>query len=857
VRKVDYCPYRGVGAVVTILGILAGAMTIKSTAGSADVPGIAATAGTWNGKSSADEPGRTEDCGMTLDARAIAAAMARGALEVHYQPIVMLPSRQILGFEALARLRDLDGTLLSPAHFIPVAEESGLIVDLGLEVLRRAVAEAARWRSGTGAIALATISVNIAPAQLEQPDVVDVVTAVLAEHGVPGSALILEITESVATSPGIRATIEKLSALGIRVALDDFGTGFATLETLRHFPVQMLKLDRSFVAGVTREGTDRAIIRVVIQLAESLGLSVVAEGIETEEQATAVLQLGCPAMQGYYFARPDADPQLAAEAVLADGEGPWLPEREGPDRWPIELEGAVIAAARLLGDTDSSHRGAVHAIAIALARAAQLDEQNVRAVGRLALVHDVRRLMVDGALPLVLDSDERVRALATPTEPAAADGPLEVVLVRIAVAVVERWMAADGELGNPALVAALVHEAELAVEIGLQGAVDPGLAALLVSVAEAPPDVIPFVEIMDDLDRRRMGRRGMEERMRSVFGITKVLSQSRDTRELMRVALEEARRIVGAASASVERWERDTNQLRCLVNVGSLAPDEETYPENEVYPLADFAQARRTMLTGLPYIHRVDDPVADTDAINLLTELGRYSSAAVPIYVDRRIWGQLWFATNHGEPPFEAGDIEILMAVATLMGGVVVQAENLQRVDRMAFEDALTGVGNRRMVDDVLDRLSSRGDQAVVVLLDLDRLKEINDVQGHASGDAAIQDVADTLKDVALAYPGATVGRLGGDEFCVVLPGCSPLEAQELLESALEQLVSQGGPSVSMGLAVTAEGPWAPRNLLASADDELYRAKRDAHARADRDERRRSGWPVTPPWRENSSPTTL
>jgi diguanylate cyclase (GGDEF)-like protein len=362
---------------------------------------------------------------------------------------------------------------------------------------------------------------------------------------------------------------------------------------------------------------------------------------------------------------------------------------------------------------------------------------------------------------------------------------------------------------------------------------------------------------MDDLDRRRMGRRGMEERMRSVFGITKVLSQSRDTRELMRVALEEARRIVGAASASVERWEREANQLRCLVNVGSLAPGEEMFPENEVYPLADYSQARRTMLTGLPYIHRVDDPAADADALDLLSELGKYSSAAVPIYVDRRIWGQLWFATDHGEPPFEAGDIEILMSVATLMGGVVVQAENLQRLDRMAFEDALTRVGNRRVVDDVLERLSSHSEQAVVVLLDLDRLKEINDLHGHASGDAAIQDVADTLSEWVSSYPGATVGRLGGDEFCVVLPDCSAEEAQLLLENALDQLVNQGGPSVSMGLVSTGTEDWVPRNVLAAADDELYRAKRIAHERADRDDRRRHGWPVTPPWRENSSPTTL
>jgi diguanylate cyclase (GGDEF)-like protein len=351
--------------------------------------------------------------------------------------------------------------------------------------------------------------------------------------------------------------------------------------------------------------------------------------------------------------------------------------------------------------------------------------------------------------------------------------------------------------------------------------------------------VVPFVEIMDDLDRRRMGRRGMEDRMRSVFGITKVLSTSRDTRELMRVALEEVRRIVGAASASVERWERESNQLRTLVNVGSLASDEEMFPENEVYPLADFAQARRTMLTGLPYIHQVDDPAADLDANDLLAELGKHSSAAVPIYVDRRIWGQLWFATDHGDPPFEARDIETLMGVATLMGGVVAQAENLQLVDRMAFEDALTGVGNRRVVDDALDRLAARNEPAVVALLDLDRLKEINDLEGHASGDTAIQDVAYTLAEAVARFPNAIVGRLGGDEFCTVVPGQSLAAVSSLVLDEMTKLRLRGGPSVSTGLAVTGPGAWLPRDVLAAADEQLYRAKRAAHARADQADRRR------------------
>jgi diguanylate cyclase (GGDEF)-like protein len=787
-----------------------------------------------------------------MDAPAIAAALARGALEVHYQPIVVLPSRQVIGFEALARLRDLDGTLVPPADFIPVAEESGLIIPLGLEVLKRAVAAAAHWRSGSSAITTATVSVNITPAQLDLPDIVDVVSSILAEHDLPGSALVLEITESAVAAPGIRVVIDRLSELGIRVAIDDFGTGFATLDTLRRIPAQMLKLDQTFVSGVTREGADRAIVRLVINLADSLGLSVVAEGIETEEQANAVLQLGCAVRQGYLFARPGPDPPAVAASVAPGGATAVVSPREGPDRWPVALNEAVLAAARLLGATDSAHRGAVHALATALARAAELDDQTVRAVGRLALVHDVRRLLVDGALPVALSGDERLRALLVSGGPAVDAGPVEVALVRAAAAAADRAASTDPDLGTHALAAGLNHVART-VNPASHGPSMPNLRGLLATVALSPPDTVPFGELMDDLDRRRMGRRGMEERMRSVFGITKVLSSSRDTRELMRVALEEARRIVGAASASVERWEREANQLRCLVSVGQLGPNEQMFPENEVYSLADYAQARRTMLTGLPYIHRVDDPTSDPESVDLLIELGKYSSAAVPIYVDRRVWGQLWFATDHGEPHFESRDIETLMAVATLMGGVVVQAENLQRVDRMAFEDALTRVGNRRVVDDVLERLSGRSTQTVVALLDMDRLKEINDFEGHASGDAAIQRVADTLSKGVASWPNATVGRLGGDEFCVVLPGCPALEARRLLAGALARLRAEGGPSVSMGLATTGTGPWVPRDLLAAADEELYRAKRAAHAGHERADRRR-GAGAQRPWREISSP---
>jgi len=772
------------------------------------------------------------------DAASAAAALARslhdGALEVHYQPVVLLPGRQVIGFEALARLRADDGSLVQPCEFIPLAEAHGLIGGLGHRVLDAAVAEAARWRAEGGALATATVSVNVAPAQLDDPAVVEQVLAVLEAHELPASALVLEVTESAVASPRARAAMEELAGHGIRFAIDDFGTGFATLDSLRTIPAHMLKLDRSFVAGVTRTGADRAIVRAVIDLADSLGMSVVAEGIETEEQAEAVLRLGGAAMQGYLFAAAGPCPEGVAAQATATGRIPVRAEPLHLPGWPLALDEAVLSAARLLDPGAGAHRGAVHALAVALARAAGLDPRTVLAVGRMALVHDLGRLAVDGRLPAALH-DVRLEALvaaagpglhgsdagahqacpaARPRDPALdGSGLCEVDLVRAAVAIADAAVAEGLALDASGLGAA--------AELTARSVRRPAVRDLLVAVAARPPEVVDFVDLVEDLERRRMGRRGTEERLHSAFGLTRVLGSHQDGRELMRVALEEARRVVGAASASVERWDRDTNQLRCLVNVGYLASGEETFPVEETYALADFAQARRTMLTGLPYIHSIDDVTADADAVELLAELGKYSSAAVPVYVDGRVWGQLWFSTDHGEAPFEARDIETLMGVASLMGGVVVRTELLEAGDRMTRRDALTGVGNRRAVDDELERLRDAGQDAVVALVDLEDLRRVNNLRGYAGGDAVVRQVADALSVATMDCPRATTGRLGGGRFCVMLPGVGLAEARELLAGAVEALQDEGGPTLTLGLVDTAQTPgWTPRLVLVAADAE-------------------------------------
>src|SRR5262249_32727671 len=221
-----------------------------------------------------------------------------------------------------------------------------------------------------------------------------------------------------------------------------------------------------------------------------------------------------------------------------------------------------------------------------LARVRGLPEPSVRAVGRLALVHDIGRLRLDGVTPPLIAGEPRLAALAGDEDAAESE---EVRLVRLAVKLA-RVAAPTGPEPAVGLRRRLLEGAAGLNEL------DADLAASVRKLAADPPEVAPLADLVDDLDRRRLGRRGMEERLRSLVGISRALASSRDKWELLKVALEEVRRIVGAASASLERWERENAHLRTLVNVGQLGPWEEQFPEDETYPLADYTQARHTLL---------------------------------------------------------------------------------------------------------------------------------------------------------------------------------------------------------------------------------------------------------------------
>ncbi|MBS1190057.1 MAG: diguanylate cyclase/phosphodiesterase with sensor(s) [Rhodocyclaceae bacterium] len=231
-------------------------------------------------------------------------ALLRSEFSLHYQPQVDLDSGAVVGVEALIRWNSEDLGCVSPAEFIPIAEASGQIVPIGDWVLAEACRQAALWYRQSGHSL--SVAVNISARQFRDSDIVGSVTRVLAETGLPVHLLELELTESMLMRDAARAaeTLARLKEIGVRIAIDDFGTGYSSLSYLKRFPIDHLKVDRSFVIDISGSQHDRAIVCAIVALAHNLGLKVIAEGAETAEQMAFLQKLGCDQVQGYYVSRP-------------------------------------------------------------------------------------------------------------------------------------------------------------------------------------------------------------------------------------------------------------------------------------------------------------------------------------------------------------------------------------------------------------------------------------------------------------------------------------------------------------------------------------------------------------------------
>ena len=252
-------------------------------------------------------------------------ALERRELQLYYQPIVDLVSGEVNGFEALMRWQMADGRLVSPAEFIPVAEDTGLIVGIGNWALLEALTQLRTWIDEGVCSRSATMSVNVSPRQLRDPSLISAVNEALRRSGVAPRNVWLEVTESVMISEPDQAlaALRRLQQLNVRLAIDDFGTGYSSLSLLRKFPLQRIKIDRSFISGMTDDENAHSLVRTIVAMASSLNLDLVAEGLESRDQLRALTALGCRKAQGFLLSSPVTAAAMRATVLSLETAGLW------------------------------------------------------------------------------------------------------------------------------------------------------------------------------------------------------------------------------------------------------------------------------------------------------------------------------------------------------------------------------------------------------------------------------------------------------------------------------------------------------------------------------------------------------
>lgn len=321
------------------------------------------------------------------------------------------------------------------------------------------------------------------------------------------------------------------------------------------------------------------------------------------------------------------------------------------------------------------------------------------------------------------------------------------------------------------------------------------------------------------------------ERIRSLATMARALGRSARLDAMIEIAAEEALVALGAASLSVSRLEAGTGTVRTVINVGELGPDEVRLPQDEVYPLQEYALLARAVQELLPWATHVADPDADPPEVALLHRLGKGAGVGAPVIVDGSLWGELYATRQVGRPGFDSSDTAYAEALAAILAGAISRAQREATLEQLAFRDALTGLANRRALDRASERALEGAGPVSALMIDVNGLKKVNDGFGHDEGDRVLQAVAAMLNRHLGGLHGSLIARVGGDEFAALVPGHP---ARRVLDAAT-QLCTRAtslphGAGLACGVAST-EGSSTPESvseLYRAADAALYRAKQSA-----------------------------
>ncbi len=315
--------------------------------------------------------------------------------------------------------------------------------------------------------------------------------------------------------------------------------------------------------------------------------------------------------------------------------------------------------------------------------------------------------------------------------------------------------------------------------------------------------------------------------LRAVLKVSQAVLGAHRFSDALEIIAEHTRAALGAASLSISRWHRERGLLHTIINVGDLGPGEQRWPTDEEYPLADYRNVLDLLRQGRPYLSTLDDDDIDPAVAALLRRLNKYSELAVPVMYEGRMWGELW-ASGGDHRRFGPDDVALLQAIAAQISVAIGTTELFSEVSRYAYQDPLTGLANRRKLDEYLRELRDSQSELALLVCDLDGLKEVNDREGHTAGDALLRGVAGVFSEVASAFPASLVARMGGDEFCIVLPAASLTEAERFAHAASGQITREVRADVSAcwGAAAGDSQTCTGQELIPAADAALLEAKR-------------------------------
>ena len=326
-----------------------------------------------------------------------------------------------------------------------------------------------------------------------------------------------------------------------------------------------------------------------------------------------------------------------------------------------------------------------------------------------------------------------------------------------------------------------------------------------------------------------------QTRLKSLEDFAKLVTSVGRSDRVLELTAREAQTALRATTVSLSVWEHELGRWRTLVNVGELGPGEVTFPQDEVYLLNDYPLEQEAMLSGLPYIADLDETVlpAHPAAAALVARLGKQSALGVPVFLDGRVWGELYATRSDEEEPFRAAEFDFAVAVASQVSAAIGQAEHVAHVQHLAYTDPLTGLANRRAFTDRVDAALAMDDPeglvTAMIAVDLNGLKRLNDEHGHDAGDAALKLLGRVLTQSMALWPGAVAGRIGGDEFCILLERVAPETVAALATDLCARADRVLGEGIACGVATTADMSGDVRSSLSFfrlADAAQYRAKR-------------------------------